>query len=152
MGHYDDEKVRLVSLQAKKQKQSDLLNPSLGSQTIVIKESSAHGVYIDDGQTSSITDASVVHTYTGTGGAKAAVADWRSNNSSVTSGNMFTFWQTIDAMSTDAIAADRTAFNNSVTSITADLAHIQKIIDNDGSTTTQFAADGTTYVSGLDLS
>jgi hypothetical protein len=138
MGHYADEKTRLTANLAIFQLQSDLLNPSCGSKTVVIKKGVSDGeVYVDtgtgafDGGTHDTSGDTTLHTYTGTGGGKAAVENWRTANSSETSGDMYDFWNTyVVNMNDDARAAERVKFDATITSLTADLAHIQKIIDN----------------------
>jgi hypothetical protein len=161
MGHYADEKVRLTGNKTVFQLRSDLLNPSCGSKTIKIMKNAANGdVYVESGEPTQLgvtardkSSDTTLHTYTGTGGGKAAIENWRTANSSETSGDMYDFWnRMIVNMNDDARAAEKVKFDTHVTELTADLAHIQKIIDNGESTTTQFEADGTTYVSGLDLS
>ena len=139
MGHYADEKVRLVGNQTVFQLRADLLDPSCASKTIVIKKSAASGdVYVESGEPNQLgvtvrdkSSDTTLHTYTVTGGGKAAIENWRAANSSVTSGDMYDFWnRMIVNMNDDARATEKGKFDTHVTSYTNDIAHIQKIIDN----------------------
>ena len=139
MGHYADEKVRLVGNQTVFQLRADLVDPSCGSKTIVIKKNAAdNSVYVDTGTPNHVgvtardkSGDTTLHTFTGTGGGKAAIENWRTANSSETSGDMYDFWnRMIVNMNDDARAAEKVKFDSQVTDLIADLAHIQKIIDN----------------------
>jgi hypothetical protein len=139
MGHYADEKARLVGNQTIWQLRADLLDPSCGSKTVVIKKNADEGnVYAESGSVQFVgttpRDASgdtTLHSYTGTGGGKAALENWRTANSSETSGDMYDFWNTyIVNMNDDARAAEKVLHEAQVTDITNDIDHIQKIIDN----------------------
>ena len=144
MGHYADEKTRLVGNQTIWQLRADLLDPSCSSKTIVIKKNADDDtVYIDTGQPDYVNETprdtsgdTTLHTYTGTGGGKAAIENWRAANSSATSGDMYDFWSSyIVNMNDDARAAARVLDVAQVTDLTNDIAHLQKIIDNGEDTT-----------------
>ncbi len=139
MGHYADEKARLVGNQTIWQLRADLLDPSCSSKTVVIKKNAVDGnVYVESGAPDYVgetpRDASgdtTLHTYTGTGGGKAAIENWRAANTSATSGDMYDFWSSyIVNMNDDARAAARVLDTAQVTDLTSDIAHLQAIIDN----------------------
>ena len=79
-------------------------------------------------------DASVgdnpIHEWTGTGGIRQMVADWRSANSSVTSGEMFDFWTHITTQSQSDIDASEVLLQQNLTYLTRKIAHYQAIVDN----------------------
>ena len=141
MGHYADEKTRLVGNQTIWQLRADMLDPSCSSKTVVIKKGDK--VYVETGAPDYVGETprdtsgdTVLHTYTGTGGGKAAIENWRAANTSATSGDMYDFWSSyIVNMNDDARAAEKVKATEQVTDLTADIAHLQKIIDNGEDTT-----------------
>ncbi|SVA66879.1 uncharacterized protein METZ01_LOCUS119733 [marine metagenome] len=141
MGHYADEKTRLVGNQTIWQLRADMLDPSCSSKTVVIKKGDK--VYVETGAPDYVGETprdtsgdTVLHTYTGTGGGKAAIENWRAANTSATSGDMYDFWSSyIVNMNDDARAAEKVKAAEQVTDLTADIAHLQKIIDNGEDTT-----------------
>ena len=119
MGHYADEKTRLTTLRETHQRNSDLYDINASSMNIKYREGDA---------TPSDT---LLYDYTGTGGIKGGLTAWRAANGSVSSGTMYDMWEEgINNMSDSDYAAENAKFDSTLTNIDADLAHIQKIIDN----------------------
>ena len=119
MGHYADEKTRLTTLRETHQRNSDLYDINASSMNIKYREGDA---------TPSDT---LLYDYTGTGGIKGGLTAWRAANGSVSSGTMYDMWDAgINNMSDSDYAAEKAKFDSTLTNIDADLAHIQKIIDN----------------------
>ena len=119
MGHYADEKTRLTTLRETHQRNSDLYDINASSMNIKYREGDA---------TPSDT---LLYDYTGTGGIKGGLTAWRAANGSVSSGTMYDMWdEGINNMSDSDYAAEKAKFDETLANIDADLAHIQKIIDN----------------------
>lgn len=119
MGHYADEKTRLTTLRETHQRNSDLYDINASSMNIKYREGDA---------TPSDT---LLYDYTGTGGIKGGLTAWRAANGSVSSGTMYDMWdEGINNMSDSDYAAEKAKFDSTLANIDADLAHIQKIIDN----------------------
>ena len=71
-----------------------------------------------------------IHTLTGTGGAEQMAADWRSANSSVTSGDMYNVWNHITTADATQKNTDKALMSDFITYLTRKKAHYQSIVDN----------------------
>ena len=71
-----------------------------------------------------------IHSWTGTGGIRQMAADWRSANSSVTSGDMFDFWTHITTQSQSDIDASEALLQQNLTYLTKRKNYYQAIVDN----------------------
>ena len=71
-----------------------------------------------------------IHEWTGTGGAEQMAADWRSANSSVTSGEMYNVWTHITTADSTQKNTDFALTTDFITYLTRKKAHYQAIVDN----------------------
>ena len=68
--------------------------------------------------------------WTGVGSVVDAMTDWRSANSSATSGVMFEAWEDIETNDPD-VDAEKTAMKTALDAIIADIPNVQALLDAD---------------------
>jgi len=119
MGHYADAKTRLTTFKEGHQRSSQLFDTSASSMNIKFRDG--------DGN----PDDTLLYDYTGTGGIKGGLTAWRAANGSVSSGTMYDMWNRgINTMSDSDYAAEKAKHDQTVADTEADIAWVQKIIDN----------------------
>tara|TARA_B100000212_G_scaffold70439_1_gene49509 strand:+ start:321 stop:761 length:441 start_codon:yes stop_codon:yes gene_type:complete len=125
MGVYADQLTDINAKLERAQYEYDCID---GTKSVNIK------IYLDGGvpaYTQYARDGvSLVHEWTGTGGLDQMAADWRSANSSATSGTMFDIWTSITNATTTTKNTEKGLLSDFITYLTKKQTHYQAIVDN----------------------
>ena len=134
MGVYATENDRLAPYITRAQYELDCLE---GTKNLVIKvygtktlDSEVSGdfpVYYNTTQSGNDT---LLYEWEGTGGFDQMVADWRSANLSVTSGDMYNVWQNVTTTDFAEKKQNKNDVEQYLTYLTRKKAHYQAIVDN----------------------